>query len=381
MIGIAAVLALLSILNWAAFDILTLWQLSVLTREFGHWLFVVCILVMVFSWRRRRLMPRRRFHWTLIGAAIAAVGYARPTLSAMENAQEYRRELATFAERMQRPAEVPMLFSFADFWRSWWSPTVSFHRIEYRSPEGAELHADYYRAQGIRRPPLIVVVHGGGWEGGDTQQLPALNRDLSAEGYAVASVSYRFSPATPWPGQLKDVVAGIQELRRRADELDFDPERIVLLGRSAGAQIAGIVAYTETDLPIEGYVGFYGPTDLEFGFEVTVEGDIIDSRNILRRFLGGGPLEQPESYQSASLINALKIRPVPTLLLYGEPDRLVWYKHGERLKRRLDQIGIASALIVMPWGVHGFDFNPDGPGGQISRNAVRYFVPIVTATN
>lgn len=383
--ALAVLLALWSLLNWTEFDVVRLWQLSVLSREFGHWLAAAALLLAVHVWRRRYLYPRGARRGAILFAAVAAIGFARPVVSAFRHEAEFRAELAAMGERFvaaaggMRPAgaaDVPALFSLAELWKMPWASAPS-RRIEYAGPDGGRLHADYYPATTGTRPPLVVVVHGGGWEGGDTRQLPALNAELARAGYAVASVSYRFSPAAPWPGQLEDVVAGIRELRARADELGFDPERLLLLGRSAGAQIAGVIAYSRTDLPVRGYVNFYGPTDLDFGFEITVEGDIIDSRNILRRFLSGDPVQAAAAYRSSSVIEAAKLRPVPTLLLYGTDDRLVWHKHGERLRRRLLQNGTPAALLDLPWGVHGFDFNPAGPGGQISRNAILYFAGLV----
>lgn len=371
MVALALVLALWSTLNWFDFDVVLLWQLSVLSREFGHWLFFLSLLVAVYVWRRRFLYLRSQRGAIFGLTLIAAINFIRPVYLAHRHDAEYTGEVA----KLGYAVEGNSLFSVPALWEMAWLKETEYHRIEYTGLEGHALHADYYPsvAKDVVKPPLIIVVHGGGWESGNTQQLPALNWELAHAGFAVASVSYRFSPETVWPGQMEDVVAGIHALRGRADELGFDPDRLLILGRSAGAQIAGVVAYTRTELPIKGYVDFYGPTDLDFGFEVTVEGDIIDSRNILRRFLSGDPDSSVEMYRSSSVIASASVRPVPSLLLYGEGDRLVWHKHGERLKRRLIQSATPVALIDLKWGTHGFDFNPSGPGGQISRNAVLTF--------
>ncbi|MBX3017006.1 MAG: alpha/beta hydrolase fold domain-containing protein [Bdellovibrionaceae bacterium] len=372
MVLLALLLALWSGLNWFDFDIVLLWQFSVLSREFGHWLFFVALLVAVYVWRRRFYYPRAKRRAVFILTAIAACSFIRPVYLASRYDAEYTAEVA----KLGYAVEGHSLFSIPALWEMAWLKETSCRRIEYTGPDGHALHADFYPVvrKDVTKPPLVVVVHGGGWEGGNTQQLPALNWELAHAGFAVASLSYRFSPATVWPGQMEDIVAGINVLRGRADELGFDPDRLLILGRSAGAQIAGVVAYTRTELPIKGYVDFYGPTDLDFGFEVTVEGDIIDSRNILRRLLSGDPDSSVEMYRTSSVIASAAIRPVPSLLLYGEGDRLVWHKHGERLRRRLIQSGTPVALIDLKWGTHGFDFNPNGPGGQISRNAVITFV-------
>lgn len=377
---LAVLLALWSILNWFEYDILLFWQLSVLSREFGHWLFLIAILVAILIWRRRFLYPKKQRSIAVLSALLAAVGFARPVALALRDRESYRQELVAFQQKRSDPTNVPVLFTVQGLFDFGAFKDEAYRRIEYPGPGGGRLHADFYSAQNVvegTKPPLVIVVHGGSWEGGTTQQLPALNSDLARAGYGVASLSYRFSPTTPWPGQLEDVVAGIKALREQALALNFDPDRMVILGRSAGGQVAGVVAYSQNELPIKGYINFYGPTDLDFGFEITIDGDIIDSRNILRRFLKGDPVSAVEEYRSSSVIESAKIRPVPTLLLYGEEDRLVWHKHGERLRRRLIQSGTPVALIDMKWGVHGFDFNPRGPGGLISRNAVHTFLESV----
>lgn len=374
-IFLATAFLLLSFLNIVEFDLIRFWQASVLTREFGHWFFLLAVLGLVRVWQARSNYGRHELRWLLGSLLISGILFARPVYEALKNREAFRQELISLAQQgmtFEANAEPGALFRLRDVLRS---PLLSqsFERIEFKSPEGADLHFDFYRA--VQAPaPLVVIIHGGSWEGGSTQQLPALNQELVHAGYAVASVSYRFSPDTRWPGQQDDVNASLDEIRRRADELGVDLQKIALLGRSAGSQIAGRVAYTRKDLSIRALVGFYGPTDLKFGYEITQDNDILDSRNLLIRFLGGSPIQAPENYAKASVIGAASERPVPTLLLYGEDDRLVWFKHGERLKYELQSRKVPVAFISMPWGVHGFDFNPNGPGGQIGRNSVLFFL-------
>ncbi len=73
----------------------------------------------------------------------------------------------------------------------------------------------------------------------------------------------------------------------------------------------------------------------------------------------------------------MTVHPVPTLLLHGQPDRLVWHKHSERLYERLKAAGVPAAFIDMSWATHGFDYNLNGPGGQISTGAVDDFLAML----
>jgi len=60
------------------------------------------------------------------------------------------------------------------------------------------------------------------------------------------------------------------------------------------------------------------------------------------------------------------------------PDTLAWYKHSERLDARLAELGVAHYRLSLPWATHGFDFNPDGPGGQLADYAITQFLAAVT---
>lgn len=386
MFFVAFSLAILSVLNLFEFQVLTLWQLSVLTREYGHLGILSCAFVAVWTWRRRFKISRADRRWIFALSLFAAGAFARPIFLAVAGQGQMLQELKVFKTDPLNPSKIlvsepeAQLFSFTDLLGQPLRETTQYRRFDYQAMDGSPLHLDFYSADfkvGDKARPIIVIVHGGGWEAGDTQQLASLNHDLVEAGYAVASVSYRFSPQTRWPGQADDIQRGIEVLLSRAGELGIDPNSWALLGRSAGAQIAGIIAFSKTSLPVKAYINFYGPTDLKFGFDVARDGDILESRGLLKRFLGGEPAEAPENYLSSSVMEAARIRPVPTLLLFGHEDLLVWYKHGERLKRQLRSQGVPVALINLPWGVHGFDFNPAGPGGQISRNAILSFLKSV----
>ena len=114
--------------------------------------------------------------------------------------------------------------------------------------EGETLTLDLYRpafAEGSL--PVVVVVHGGGWTSGDKRDLPDLNEYLASRGYVVASVQYRLAPQWPFPAQQRDVSAAINYVKNLADIHSLDPERLALIGRSSGGQIALLTSYTSDD--------------------------------------------------------------------------------------------------------------------------------------
>src|SRR5262249_50779241 len=147
-----------------------------------------------------------------------------------------------------------------------------------------------------------VVVHGGSWEHGDSTQLAALNRYLAARGYVVAAINYRLLPDHPFPAGRDDLLAAIGYLKANASAIGLDPERIVLLGRSAGGQLALRVAYTAGDPAIRGGIGIYPATDLAYAYANPCDVRLLDGRAVVRAYLGGSPDQIPEAYAAASPI-------------------------------------------------------------------------------
>jgi acetyl esterase/lipase len=189
---------------------------------------------------------------------------------------------------------------------------------------------------------------------------------------AVAAVNYRKAPEHPFPAARDDVLAAIDYLREYAEALRLDMTRVVLLGRSAGGQLA-LSAARESDVPLRGLVLFYSPLDLAWSWRNPAELNGYDSHGTLRSYLGGSLDELPDRYRSASPLTGLRDAP-PTLILHGTADLLVSPVHSRRLDARLEELGIAHLLVEPPGGKHGLDANLSGPWGRVSTYAVERFL-------
>lgn len=169
---------------------------------------------------------------------------------------------------------------------------------------------DFYPAAGQRRPPLLVFVHGGGWRRGDKGMAAPKAPYASGLGYALASVNYRMVPDAAPDVQAADVAAAIAALRARADELGFDPDRIVLSGHSAGAHLAALIS-TDTDylrkagVPLEAIRG-----------AILLDGAAYD---VPRQMDNAGPLLK-RLYRNAFGDDAAFQRAVSPALHAGAPD-------------------------------------------------------------
>jgi acetyl esterase/lipase len=349
-------LALLVLLPAPSYN---LWKLQIIVTECGHFVAPVALLTLL-VWRRSVLSRT-----AAIVAAVAACILFVPAMSAV-------RVLHAMPE--PRPSTARFLLSLY---------TGGEKRQQHRTlaiPAGdTVLRADFYAAANaspaqVYAPPLVVMIHGGSWQGGNPAQLAALNWRLTRRGYAVAAITYRFAPRDTFPTQLQDVRSQVAWLREHAAELGFDPEKVVMMGRSAGGQLALLSAYIPERGGIVGAISFYAPTDLTWGYEHPSQSRVHPSRSILSEYLGGAPDTHAGKYASASPISYVASDVVPTLLVHGAADELVFVEHAERLAAELLLARRPATLITLPWATHGCDYIVRGPCYQISALAVDAFL-------
>ncbi len=246
------------------------------------------------------------------------------------------------------------------------TPDIPFHVIGDHA-----LYADLYQPiHNTRQHPAVISIHGGGWHGGDKGERYAAHcRWLASQGYVVLDVQYRLSPQSLWPAHLEDVKTAIRWLRANAEQYQVDPERIALIGRSAGGHLALMAAFTAGDpafppppgLPerddVQAVIGIYPPTDLPL-LQKTVY-------TPLNYWLGSTIAERPDLYIAASPLYKAKASAPPVLLAHGGFDNLVTPEHSARLHKRLGELGVPSVLLYYPWARHGFDFALSGLGGHM----------------
>jgi acetyl esterase/lipase len=255
------------------------------------------------------------------------------------------------------------------------SPEVRRNNRIYRNVGGQALTLDLYFPRMAEGPaPGVIVVHGGGWQTGNSGDLPELNTYLAARGYLVASINYRLAPRARFPAAREDLKAAITYLKTHAADLGLDPERLVLIGRSAGGELALLAAYTADDPAIRGVVAFYAPTDLHYSYAHPANKWVIDSRRLLEEYIGGPPRGFFAAYEAASPIRFVGSRLPPTLLIHGGRDELVSPAQSERLDARLAEAGTPHLLLRLPWATHGCDAHFNGPCGQITTYAIERFL-------
>ena len=245
--------------------------------------------------------------------------------------------------------------------------------VNFATPEGLPLVLDIFNPPSGSKHPVIVQIHGGSWQGGARTDQETFARYFASRGYVVITVDYRFAPRWPWPAQLEDVNAALRWVRMSESTHEGDADRVALIGRSAGAQLALMAAYSGTT-PVRAVVSFYGPTDLTEGWNDPPKPDPASVRSTLESFMGGDPAALPSRYIEASPITWVSGRVPPTLQLQGARDHVVRPRFARDLHQRLQAAGANSVLLEIPWSEHAFDHVPHGLGGQISLYYVERFL-------
>jgi acetyl esterase/lipase len=348
------------------------WKLSIVVMEGGHFAVLPCLLA---AWLSFRSSGNGRVAALLFLAA--ALLYAVTSLRALATARGLQREFTSTWGSPAAPArgfqrERPL--AFPDLFLGFPVGDTAHTTLVYKQRDGRDLHVDFYPAAGRRPAPCVIVVHGGGWDGGSRKQLATLNGFLAAEGYAVASLEYSLAPKYQYPAPLEDVADALAYLKSHAPGLGIDSSRFVMMGRSAGGQIALQAAYTLKDPAIRGVIAFYAPADMVFGYSLPTNPLILDSRLLMEQYLGGGYPDHPEAYVASSPVEHLSAACPPTLLLHGRADVLVSFQHTVHMRERMQKLGLRSFIVDIPWGAHGFDFVFRGPGSQLSLYFIERFL-------
>jgi len=336
---------------------------------------VVGLVVISLAWRRDA--AQRRLRWWALGCGTwiillsgRTLAQVPPTLAAADAAMT--AGLVAAGQPSTEPALYPMCDPLT-LLIGMRTPAIAVDAgVELGFSDGVMLRGDVYRPPQAGIHPVVLVIHGGGWSGGDRSEGSTVSRALAAAGFLVVSSDYRLAPAHHFPAQLADVQVALRWIRTHAATLDGDPTRIALLGRSAGSQLALLTAAVP-DSGIAAVVAFYSPVDFVAGWRDPGWPDPLDARTVFREYLGGTLDELPERYREASPINHTNHPLPPVLLIYGGSDQLVQLRFGKRLTEQLRAGGTPTVLITIPWAEHAFDAIPHGLGGQLALHQVERF--------
>ncbi len=196
---------------------------------------------------------------------------------------------------------------------SWAAPRADA-RVAYGSDSNQFIDLRMPKASG--RHPLIICVHGGYWRSKyDLEYLGHLSAALTAKGMATANLEYRRvgNAGGGWPGTFEDIRTAYQFLSQNAGQYRFDAQRVIVLGHSAGSQLALCLAAHE--MGIKAAISLAGVVDLRRAYDLHLSNDAVVE------FLSGTPAEVPEHYREADPMK-LAIK-TPQWLVHGAEDDIV----------------------------------------------------------
>lgn len=223
--------------------------------------------------------------------------------------------------------------------------------------------------------PAVVFIHGGGWQVGSKNDMSQLISDAAKNGYVGIAPQYRLAPKAHFPAQIHDCKAVIRWLRANAEQYKIDPDRIAVVGFSAGGHLASLLGTTAASDDLEGtpkpdhppdptlltdsnpaqstkvqaVVDFFGPTDF-----TTRDWDPKLEKDVIVPFLNGTIKENPDLYKKASPITYAAKDAPPFLIIHGTNDNIVPIDQSQRFAKKLQDLGVSTQLVILQNETHAF---------------------------
>lgn len=369
---LASVFFLLSLLTLFRAPTNLLWKTAVAVTEFPYIPITLSLVLFMLCLRAESYkLP------LLLLSGCSVLLYSSTIFRAYARARKLPAELGAVFSTQRTAGQLEQPFSFLQMFKS----PVKDRQPEiytYKQLQDTSLSLDFYAGPDQKNAPCILVVHGGSWQSGDSKQLPKLNSYLASQGYAVAAINYRLAPRYKSPAPVEDLKDAIRYLVQESERLHIDTTNFILLGRSAGAQIALVAAYSFNDPRIRGVISLYGPADMVWAGRNKGNKWVLNTDKVFDDYLGGSIDQVPEKFAEASACVQLKPKAPPSLLIHGEIDAMVAFEHSRRLDKKLFDCGVPHYFLDLPWATHGCDYNFNGPGGQITTYAIERFIHSVT---
>jgi acetyl esterase/lipase len=355
-----------------------IWLFSVAASEWSLWLGALALIGIVFT-----LFNRGGNLW-LVSFTIGIIAFIislYPFISVVSTAREQNISLSLGRY-------------FNGLWKgnnSSKDDTKNFTTHTFAQVDGKDLQLDVYlpTQNTANNGASLIVVHGGSWSAGERNDFPQWNQMFAAQGFTVFDIDYRLAQ----PNYLTatgDVKCAVKWVKENAVKFKISPDRIALLGRSAGGHLALLAAYSagdarlpascstkETSENVRAVVSIYGVTDLLWAYDNPANQRVIDGPQTLANFLGSSPRESGEMrerYILASPVSHVSANTPPTLLIHGGQDQLVRPENMNLLAGKLREAGAPHKTLFIPYAQHGFDYNFNGWGAQMFESAILDFL-------
>lgn len=260
--------------------------------------------------------------------------------------------------------------------------------IEYSNPNDEHLQLNLARPKSGDGPfPAVLCIHGGGFRAGAREGYDGLCIKLAQRGFVAATITYRLAPKYKFPAAIHDTKAAVRWLRANAATYKINPEKIGVMGGSAGGHLAQFLGVTGHVPRFEGdggnpnqsssvtcVVNFFGPSDFTKSY-----GKSVDAHEVLPLWLGGNLETARALHIQASPLYWVTPAAAPTLCIHGTEDKYVAHEQAVWLVDKLKAATVDAELLTLPRAGHGFK----GRDAEIADKAMfdffdRYLRGIVT---
>lgn len=216
----------------------------------------------------------------------------------------------------------------------------------------------YLPARTSTPTPVIINIHGGGWNKGVKESQSGFNTFFKL-GYAVANIEYRLTQQATAPAAIEDTRCALIYLINHARELNLDVNKIVIMGGSSGGHLALMGGFLADDhrfdtncpgadkLKVAAIIDKYGITDVwDWGY-----GPNLTSKSATR-WLGDKAADKSFA-ASVSPISYVNKNTPPTFIVHGDADPTVPYQHSVELHKKLKSAGVKTVFMTVEGGLHG----------------------------
>lgn len=233
--------------------------------------------------------------------------------------------------------------------------------IEYARVNGISLRMDATIPAGAEKSPSVIIVHGGAWVAGDRRyNVQPLFQPLTEAGFAWFSISYRLAAdVSQFGAAISDVQEAIRFVKSHAAEYHIDPDKIAIVGESAGGQLAAMaVLRGGPDTSVKAVVALYTPSDL-----VTLAKTSTYIPASVRDSVRGTPWEglMLAGLAQLSPINNVRSGMPPFLFIHGRADALVPFAQSREMCSRMRQAGASCEVYPVEGGGHGIRWWESSP--------------------
>lgn len=233
---------------------------------------------------------------------------------------------------------------------------ITFEGIAYKNISvGRSLHLSIYRPAGTMVLPLVLMIHGGGWNSGTPDMQKALAINLANKGYVTATVEYRLSPEALYPAAVDDLVDALKWLGKNADNYHIDKDKIAVSGCSAGGQLAALIGTKNNEKQIKAIINIDGISTFIDQSTIERAQKARDSKTKMpvdAQWLGGTWNERQDIWKDASAPYWVNEHSAPICFINSSIPR---FHNGRDVHvKLLDSLGIYSEIHTFNDTPHTF---------------------------